>query len=92
MSAEARRDWLMTHPTLGVALLVSTIMVLAMPIVLVPAAASGVASAVPIALGSTAFGWVGAFIYARIAIQRQGAGPDWRPPTPNSSENDGEGE
>jgi len=83
MSVETRRKWFMTHPTLGVAIFVSVMMAMGAPIVLMPAVASGSASAVPAALLSIALAWIGGNIYGNWLIRRMGASRDWRPPSPS---------
>jgi hypothetical protein len=70
----------MTHPTLGVAVMTTAIMVMAVPFVLVPLAGSGAAGAPRIAAVSVGLGWLAGFICGNVLIRRQGAGPDWRPP------------
>lgn len=83
MSVETRRKWFMTHPTLGVAIFVSVMMAMGAPIVLIPAVASGSASAVPAALLSIALAWIGGNIYGNWLIRRMGASRGWRPPSPS---------
>lgn len=86
MSVETRRQWFMTHPTLGVAIFMTVMMAMGAPLVLIPAAASGVAGAVPAAVLSVALAWIGGNIYGNWLIRRLGAGPDWRPPVPSVGE------
>lgn len=83
MSAESRRDWLMTHPTLGVAIMTTAITAFAVPFAVIALASSGANGALGVAGVSIGLGWLAGFVYGNILIRRQGAGRDWRPPSPS---------
>jgi hypothetical protein len=89
MSAESRRDWLMTHPTLGVAIMTTAITAFAVPFAIVTLASSGANGALGAAGVCIGLGWLAGFVYGNVLIRRQGAGRDWRPPEPSEAKDAG---